>query len=104
MPAFNVPLVDILVVKLIVPEVIVPTVLRLARDVNVVFEVADILPAKVDVVAFPDKFPIKLGAVISLLNVLAPPIVCAPVEIKPGFVASAADNVKLVPLIVPPLT
>jgi hypothetical protein len=29
-------------------------------------------------------------------------MVCAPVEINPGLVASAAVNVKVVPLIVPP--
>jgi hypothetical protein len=81
-----------------VPEVIVPTVAKLANEVNVVFEVAEMLLAVVAVVAFPKK----LVAVTSLLKVFAPAIVCAPVEIKPGFDASAAVNVKVVPLMVPP--
>ena len=38
----------------------------------------------------------------SLLNVFKPAIVCASVEIKPGFVPSAAVKVNDVPLIVPP--
>jgi hypothetical protein len=38
----------------------------------------------------------------SLLKVLAPAIVCVPVEIKPGLDWSAAVKVKLVPLILPP--
>jgi len=86
-------------VPLQVPEVIVPTVFKLANDVSVEFEVAVMFPAVVAVVALPKKF----GAVTSLLNVFAPLIVCVPVEIKPGLVASAAVNVKVVPLIVPPL-
>ena len=86
-------------VPLQTPEVIVPTVAKLASEVNVVLEVAVIFPAVVAVVALPKK----LVAVTSLLNVFAPAKVCAPVEIKPGFVASAAANVKLVPLMVPPL-
>ena len=81
-----------------VPVVIVPTVFKLVSDVNVVFVVAVIFPAVVAVVAFPKK----LGAVTSALNVFAPAIVCAPVEIKPGFVASAAVKVNDVPLIVQP--
>jgi hypothetical protein len=36
------------------------------------------------------------------VKVLAPEIVCTPVEIKPGFDASAAVKVKVVPLMVPP--
>ena len=77
---------------------IVPTVAKLTNEVNVVFDVAVILPAVEAVVALPKKF----AAVTSLLNVLAPAIVCAPVEIKPGLVASAAAKVKVVPLMVPP--
>ena len=92
------PLLIAMVVPLHVPLVIVPTVVKLAREVKVVLDVAVILPAVVEVVALPKK----LGAVTSLLNVFAPTIVCAPVETKPGLVASAAVNVKLVPLIVPP--
>lgn len=80
----------------------VPTVAKFVKDVNVVFEVAVMLPAVVAVVALPDKFPIKLGAVMSLLNVFAPAIVCAPVEISPGFDPFAAVKVSAVPLIVPP--
>ena len=60
------------------------------------------LPAVVAVVALPDKLPIKLGAVTSLVNVFAPAIVCAPVEISPGFDPFAALKVSAVPLIVPP--
>jgi hypothetical protein len=56
------------------------------------------LLAVVAVVAFPKK----LVAVTSLLKVFAPEIVCAPVEIKPGFDPSAAVKVKVVPLMVPP--
>lgn len=97
-------------VPLHTPLAIVPTVAKLANEVNVVFDVAVILPAVLAVVALPDKFPvtfpvtlpIKLGAVTSLLNVFAPAIVCAPVEIKPGLVPSAAANVNVVPLTVPP--
>jgi hypothetical protein len=92
------PFATAIVVPLHVPEVIVPTVFKFDKDVNVVFVVAVILPAVVAVVAFPKKF----GAETSLLNVLAPAIVCVPVEINPGLVASAAVNVKVVPLIVPP--
>ena len=75
----------------------VPTVAKYNKEVNVVFVVAVIFPAVVAVAALPVKLPMIL-----LLNVLAPAIVCAPVEIKPGLDASAAVNVKLVPLIVPP--
>ena len=93
-------------VALQVPEVIVPIVFKFDREVNVVFVVAVIFPAVDAVVAlpvtFPVQLPIKLGAVKSLLNVFTPAIVCAPVEIKPGFVPFAAVNVKEVPLIVPP--
>lgn len=92
------PLAISIVDALQVPEVIVPTVAKLARDVKVVLEVAVMFPAVVAVVAFPKK----LVAVTSLLKVFAPANVCAPVEIKPGFDASAAANIILVPLIVPP--
>jgi hypothetical protein len=85
-------------VPLHVPVVIVPTVAKLAKEVKVVLDVAVIFPAVVAVVAFPKK----LGAVISVLNVFAPAIVCEPVESRPGFVPSAAVKVKVVPLIVPP--
>ena len=101
-------------VPLQTPEVIVPTVARFGNEVNVVFDVAVMLPAVVAVVAFPDtfpvmlpvtlpdKFPIKLGAVKSLLNVFAPAIVWAPIETNPGFVPLAADKVNELPLMVPP--
>lgn len=85
-------------VALQTPEVIVPTVAKLTKEVNVELVVAVMLLAVVAVVALPKK----LVAVTSLLNVFAPAIVCAPVEIKPGFVASAAVKVKVVPLMVPP--
>ncbi len=85
-------------VALHVPEVIVPTVAKFAKEVKEVLDVAVMLPAVVAVVALPKK----LVAVTSLLKVLAPAIVCAPVEINPGFEASAAVKVKVVPLIVPP--
>ena len=94
-----------IVVPLQIPEVIVPTVFKFANEVIVVFVVAIIFPAVDAVVALPDKlpvtFPIKLGAVISLLKVFAPAIVCEPIEINPGLVPSAAANVKLVPLMLP---
>jgi hypothetical protein len=93
------PFATAIAVPLHVPEVIVPTVFKFDKDVNVEFDVAVILPAVVAVVALPKK----LVAVTSPLNVFAPAIVCAPVEIKPGLVALAAVNVKVVPLIVPPL-
>jgi hypothetical protein len=93
------PFANAIVVPLQVPEVIVPTVFKFDNDVNVVFEVAVILPAVVAVVALPKKF----GAVTSLLNDLAPLIVCVPMEINPGLVPSAAANVNVVPLIAPPL-
>jgi len=100
------PFVKAIVVPLHVPEVIVPIVFKFVNEVIVELEVAVMFPAVDAVVALPDKlpvtFPIKLGAVISLLNVFAPAIVCAPVETKPGFVPSAAVKVKLVPLTVPP--
>jgi hypothetical protein len=86
------------VVPLHVPEVIVPTVFKFDKDVNVVLAVAVIFPAVVAVVALPKKFVAET----SLLNVFAPAIVCVPVEINPGLFASAAVNVKNVPLIVPP--
>ena len=92
------PLAIAISVALQVPEVIVPTVPRLVKEVKVVFDVAVIFPAVVAVVALPKK----LGAVISVLKVFAPVIVCAPVETKPGFVPSAAANVSDVPEIVPP--
>ena len=92
------PFASAIAVPLHTPEVIVPSVFKFAKEVNVVFIVAVILPAFVAVVAFPDKLPIIL-----LLNVFAPAIVCAPVESKPGFVPSAAAIVKLVPLIVHPV-
>jgi hypothetical protein len=92
------PFATAIVVPLQVPEVIVPTVFKFDKDVNVVFEVAVILPAVVAVVALPKKF----GAVTSLLNVLAPLNVCVPMEINPGLVPSAAVNVNVVPLMVPP--
>ena len=38
----------------------------------------------------------------SFENVFTPAMVCASVEINPGFVASAGDNVNEVPEIVPP--
>ena len=43
-----------------------------------------------------------IGAVTPPENVLAPVIVCAPVEINPGLVTSAAASVNVVPLTVPP--
>jgi hypothetical protein len=92
------PLAISIVEALHTPEVIVPTVAKLAKEVNVVLEVAVMFPAVEAVVAFPKK----LGAVISVLNVFAPAIVCEPVESRPGFVPSAAVKVKVVPLIVPP--
>jgi hypothetical protein len=85
-------------VALQVPAVIVPTVAKFAKEVKEVLDVAVIFPAVVAVVALPKK----VVAVTSLLNVFAPAIVCAPVEINPGFVASAAVKVKVVPLMVPP--
>lgn len=45
-----------------------------------------------------DELAVTLGE-----NVLSPVNVCAPVEIKPGFVELAAARIKLVPLIVPPV-
>ena len=51
-------------VALHVPAVMVPTVAKLANEVNVVFEVAVILPAVVAVVALPVKGPLKPAAVI----------------------------------------
>ena len=62
-------------VPLHTPLVIVPTVVKLANEVNVVFDVAVILPAVVAVVALPFKFPINVGAVILLENVFAPAMV-----------------------------
>ena len=48
--------------------------------------------------------PIKLGAVMSLLNVFAPAIVCDPLVSIPPFVASAGVKINsVVPLIVAPL-
>ena len=41
-------------------------------------------------------------AVTVLLNVFAPPIICELAVNNPGFVTSAAVNVKVVPLKVPP--
>jgi hypothetical protein len=94
------PFATAIVVPLHVPEVIVPTVFKFDKDVNVVFEVAVILPAVVAVVALPKKF----GAVTSLLNVLAPAKVCDPVVTIPPFVASAGVKINsVVPLIVAPL-
>ena len=66
------------------------------------FVVAVILPAVVAVVALPVNAPVKFGAVTLLLNVFAPAIVCAPVEINPGLVSSAAAKVSPVPLMLPP--
>jgi hypothetical protein len=54
------------------------------------------------VVALPDKLPIKLGAVILLLNVFAPAIVCVPLVTIPPLVPSAGERVNVVPLIVAP--
>ena len=67
------------------------------------FAAVEAVPAVVAVVALPDKLPIKPGAVIELLNVFAPAIVWVPVDINPGFVPSAAVNVKAVPLMFPPV-
>ena len=88
-----------IVVPLQVPEVIVPTVFKLDKDVNVEFEVAVIFPALVAVVALPKKF----GAVTSLLNVLAPANVCAPVVTIPPFVASAGARFKIPEVTIAPL-
>ena len=51
-----------MVVALQTPLVIVPTVFKLARDVNVVLDVAVILPAKVAVEALPIKLAVILPA------------------------------------------
>ena len=93
------PFAKAIVVPLHVPEVIVPTVFKFNKDVNVVFEVAVILPAVVAVVALPKK----LGAVTSLLKVFSPAKVCAIVVIIPPLVASAGVKINsVVPLIVAP--
>ena len=62
------PLAISMVEALQVPLVIVPTVLKLTKEVKVVFEVAVIFPAVVAVVALPKK----LGAVTSCVNLAFP--------------------------------
>ena len=93
-PPFETPI----AVALQTPEVMVPTVVKLAKDVNVVLDVAVIFPAVVAVVALPKK----LGAVISFEKVLAPAKVCIPLVTIPPFVASAGVKVNTVPLMVAP--
>jgi hypothetical protein len=46
---------------------------------------------------------ILLEAETVALNVFDPTNVCVPVETKPGLVSLAAERVKVVPLIVPPV-
>ena len=57
---------------------------------------------EVPLLVFPRPI-LTVFAIISLLNVLAPAKVCAPVVTTPPFVPSAAANIKLLPLTVAPL-
>ena len=59
------------------------------------------VPLQTPDVIFPAILISELNVAV-LLNVFAPPMVCVPEVIKPGFVTSAAVNVKVVPLKVPP--
>ena len=60
------------------------------------------VPLQTPDVIFPAILISELNVAV-LLNVFAPTMVCAPNETNPGFVASAAESVSDVPLIVPPL-
>ena len=78
-------------------KVLLPPKVTLAFKPSVGFQ--DIVDASVKACG-TDAY---IGAVTPPENVLAPTMVCVPVDINPGLVASAAANVNVLPLIFPPL-
>ena len=90
-----------MVVPFHTPVVIVPTVFKFGRAVNVLLDVAVMLPAVVAVVALPDKFPVRLPVTFPVtfpvtLPVRFPVNPEAVTDVNPASVVDVAPNAILV--------